>query len=263
MQSQVPLTSAGWLQEILTWAGSTPADCTPCEWVSASGSTRSNSDEPSCGLSSSGSHILWIGSLKKDTPLNFRTSSSYTGLRFQTKLHTHCQRLQFELQVNMLQKELSIALNKHLNSCRPAPRLTHPLCCSLRAIMQKTPPPSVSILHSHAERLKPAVTLVDINQGLHLTPKAGIFTLQRPHRRAQTYWRPVPATPRCLAPSCLRDSHPILHTCTIFQFNKLKSEMSHPRSAPRAFLIRFLTPFVIYLSFFCNLNESLLYSCSH
>lgn len=156
MQSQVPLTSAGWLQEILTWAGSTPADCTPCEWVSASGSTRSNSDEPSCGLSSSGSHILWIGSLKKDTPLNFRTSSSYTGLRFHTKLHTHCQRLQFELQVNMLQKELSIALNKHLNSCRPAPRLTHPLCCSLRAIMQKTPPPSVSILHSHAERLKPA-----------------------------------------------------------------------------------------------------------
>lgn len=37
-----------------------------------------------------------------------------------------------------------------------APRLVHPLCCSLRAIMQKTPPPSVSILHSHAERLKPA-----------------------------------------------------------------------------------------------------------
>lgn len=36
------------------------------------------------------------------------------------------------------------------------PRLVHPLCWSLQAIMQKTPPPSVSILHSHAERLKPA-----------------------------------------------------------------------------------------------------------
>lgn len=143
------------------------------------------------------------------------------------------------------------------------PRLVHPLCCSLQAIMQKTPPPSVSILHSHAERLKSAVTLVDIDQDVHLTPKGGIFTLQRPLHRMQTYCRPVPAAPQCLAPSCLRDSHPILHTCTIFQFNKLELEMSHPRSAPRAFLVRFLTPFAIYLSFFCNLNESLLNLCSH
>lgn len=145
------------LQEILTWAGSTPADCTPCEWVLASGSTRSNSDEPSCGLSSSGSHILWTGSLKKDTPLNFRTSSSYTGLRFQTKLHTHCQRLQFELQVNMLQKNRQLHCINTWILVDLAPRLVHPLCCSLQAIMQKTPPPSVSILHSHTERLKPAV----------------------------------------------------------------------------------------------------------
>lgn len=43
---------------MLTWAGSTPGGCTPCEWALAFGSARSNSDEPSCGLSSSGSRIL-------------------------------------------------------------------------------------------------------------------------------------------------------------------------------------------------------------
>lgn len=79
---QAPAGHNGYRRQavMLTWAGSTPGDCTPCEWAWAFESTRSNSDEPSCGLSSSGSRILWIGSLKKDTALIFSTGRAYTGL---------------------------------------------------------------------------------------------------------------------------------------------------------------------------------------